>query len=158
MRDEPLVHEVVLVDPPVALARVEDVHRLAGRKPLQVRHADLDREAAARLQMRGGVAKAGDLLGLRRQVVDRVEDEVHELERPFDARVREVADRHRDPVAARLLAQPGDHRVREVDAVHLHPTLRQGQREPAGTDPELERPPAGRELGQQRDGGLDNLR
>ena len=59
-------------------------------------HAHLDDEAAARLEVRRDVAEAGDLRRLRRQVVDRVEDEVGEPERAVGARRREVADRDGD--------------------------------------------------------------
>ena len=158
VRDEALARDVVLVDPPVAFARVEDVHRLAGREAPQVGHADLDHEAAARLEVRRDVAEARDLLRLRRQVVDRVEDEVGKAEGALDAGAREVADRDRDLRAARLLAQLRDHRLREVDAMHLHPALSQRKRDPAGADPELERSTVARELGEQVDGRLHDLR
>ena len=86
MRDQPLVRDVVLVDPPVRLAAVEDVEGLAGRKPPELRDHDLDDEAAAGLEVRRRIAEARDLRRLRRQVHDRVEDQVHERERPVDRR------------------------------------------------------------------------
>ena len=43
--------------------------RLAGREPLEVGHLDLDDEAAAGLEVRGGIAEARDLLVLRGQVL-----------------------------------------------------------------------------------------
>jgi len=157
MRDEALVHEVVLVDPPVALARVEYVHRLARREPPQLGHADLDHEAAARLEVGRDVAEAGHLLGLRGQVVDRVEDEVSERERAVDPRCGKVADRHRDRLAAELLAQPRDHRLRKVDPVHLHPAPGERERDAAGPDPELQRPAVACERSEEIDRRFDGL-
>jgi len=157
VRDEALVRDVVLVDPPVALAGVEDVHRLARRQPPQLGHADLDHEAASGLEVRRDVTEAGHLLGLRRQVVDRVEDEVGERERAVEAGGGEVADRHGDPLAAGLLAQPRDHRLREVDPVHLHPAAGERERDAAGPDPELQRAAAAGEADEEVDRGLDGL-
>jgi hypothetical protein len=85
----------VLVDPEVRLARAEDVERLTGREPPQLRHHDLDQEASAEHQVRRGVAEARDLCLLRREVHDRVEDQVHDREGILDRRRREVADRRR---------------------------------------------------------------
>src|SRR5919106_3480961 len=90
-------------------------------------HADLDHEAAAGLEVRGDAAEVGDLRFLRRQVHDRVEDEVRDRDCPIHARGREVADRDADPVAARLRPQPRNHRLRQLDAVHWHADM-------AGTD------------------------
>ena len=113
---------------------MEEVDRLARREPLEVGDADLDHEAAAGLEVRGRVAEARDLRLLRRQVHDRVVDEIDERERPVHPRRREVADRHADVVAARLRAQPRDHRLREVDPVHRHAALRQREGDPARPD------------------------
>ena len=88
----------------------EGAHRLARGEPLQLRYLDLDHEAPAGTQVRGDVAEAGDLLVLRRQVLDGVVDEVRELERLVDAHRREVADGHADGFRAGLGAQLGDHR------------------------------------------------
>ena len=78
MRDQTLAFDVVLVDPDVGLAEVENLKALTGRQGAQAGDADLDHEAPARLEVRGDVLEARCLLLLRRQVVDRVEDEVGE--------------------------------------------------------------------------------
>src|SRR5215210_1957570 len=89
--------------------------------------------------MRGNVLEAGDLLVLRRQVVDRVEDEVRERERPVHSRGGEVADRDGNIGAAGLLPQLRHHLAREIDAVYLDAALPQRQCYAAGADAELER-------------------
>ena len=61
VRDQALPRDVVLVDPPMRLAEVEDDVRLAGREPLEVGDSDLDDEAAAWLEMRRDIAEARDL-------------------------------------------------------------------------------------------------
>ena len=65
-------------------------------------HADLDHEAAAGLEVRGDAAEVGDLRFLRRQVHDRVEDEVRDRDCPIHAR----RARPRDAKASRLSSQP----------------------------------------------------
>ena len=120
--------------------------------------ADLDDEAAAGLEVRRDVAEARDLRRLRRQVHDRVEDQVRDGERPVDRRRREVADRDADVLAARLRAQPRDHRLRQLDPVHRHAALRERERDPARPDPELERASAPGELGEEVDDRVDDRR
>jgi hypothetical protein len=89
--------------------------------------------------MRDDVLEARDLLVLRRQVHDRVEDAVGDRERRLDGRRGETADGHADLLVARLRPQPRDHRRREVDPVHASAAPRERQRDPAGADAELER-------------------
>ena len=136
------------------MERLED---LAGRQSLQIRHPHFDHEAAARLQVRGDVLEARDLRVLRRQVHDRVEDEVREGERPVDGGRREVADRDADLLRALLRAQSLDHRGREVDAVHANAALRERQRDAAGADPELERGTVTGQVREEVDDGTDRL-
>jgi hypothetical protein len=88
----------------MALAEVEDDVLLARREPLEIRHPDLDDETAARLEVRRDVAEARHLRRLRRQVHDRVEDQVRDRERACDRRRGEVPDGDADVVAARLRA------------------------------------------------------
>src|SRR5262249_57244502 len=104
MRDQALPPDVVLVDADVLRAEVEDLEALARRERPQAGHAQLDHEAAARLEMGGGVFEARDLRILRRQVADRVEDDVGERKRPVDLPRREVADRDLDLLPTGLLA------------------------------------------------------
>ena len=95
-----MVRDVVLIDTPMVLAPGEDVQRLTRWQPLKLRNHDLDDEVAARAQMCTGVTEARDLSVLRRQVHDRVADEVHELEGSIDLRRREITDRDREVVPA----------------------------------------------------------
>ena len=158
VRDQPLRGDVVLVEAEPRRADVERLEGLAGRQSLQTRHPHFDHEAAARLQVRGDVLEAGDLLVLRRQVHDRVEDEVRERERPVDPGRGEVADRDADRLAAGLGSQSFDHRGREVDAVHANAALRQRQRDAPGADPELERGAVARQVCEEVDDRIDRLR
>jgi len=125
MGREALRRDVVLVEPPSGLAHVEGADRLAGREPLEPGNAYLDHEAAAGLEVRRDVAEARDLLRLRRQVHDRVEDQVRDGERSVHGRRREIADGHADVFGARLRAQLRDHRLRQLDPVHGHSPLRE---------------------------------
>lgn len=102
--------------------------------------------------------EARDLVVLRGQVADRVEDEVDERELPVDAHGGEVADRRHDLLRARFLAELGDHRFREVDAVHANASLRERERHPTGTDAELERRAIARERREEVDRRPEHLR
>jgi hypothetical protein len=77
---------------------IERRKRIRILRPTEV----LNDEAAARLEVRRDVAEARDVRRLRRQVLDRAEDEVSNRERLLGGRGREVADRHADLVAAGL--------------------------------------------------------
>src|SRR5919108_1436747 len=106
-------------------ADVEGPERLAGREPLQAGHKHLEHEATTRLEMRRDILEARDLLILRRQVHDRVGDEVSDRERAFDGRRCEVADRDADLLGTRLRAQARNHRLGKVDSVHSYAALRE---------------------------------
>ena len=75
------------------------------------------RTTPSSVRWRGDVLEAAHLVVLGEQVEQRVEDDVDQPVVPATGDVGEVADRDRDRVAARLVAQPGDHRRRQVDAV-----------------------------------------
>jgi hypothetical protein len=137
---------------------VERHHGLAGREQPQGRHADLDHEAAARFQVRCGVAKAVDLGLLAGQVHDRVEHQVGQPERRVQPGAGEVADGHLDGVAAGFGPQPGHHGRRQVDAGHLDPAGSQRQRDPPGADAQLQRAAGAGQFGQQVDGRVDHGR
>ena len=62
----------------------------------QLGHPQLDDEPASRSEVPGGVAETVDLLGLRQQVGDRVEDEIDERVLPGGPGGGHVADDHRD--------------------------------------------------------------
>src|SRR6476661_9187016 len=92
--------------------------RLARRQPLELGDADLDHEAPAGPQVRRGVLKAGHLIVLRGQVVDRVVDQVGERELARYVGGGEVAERDLDPVGAGLGPELLHHLAREVDATY----------------------------------------
>jgi hypothetical protein len=81
-----------------------------------------------------GVAKARYLLVVRRQIHDRVRNQIDNGERALDGGRGEVADCHSDLRCATLHAQPRDHRLREIDPVHKDAALCKRQRDPAGAD------------------------
>ena len=103
----------------------ERLERFAWRKALEPRNEHLDDEAAVRLQVRCGILEAGHLLVLRRQVHDRVRDEVDQGEPILDGNRGEVADGNANLPGARLTAEPRDHCVGQFDPVHLHTPLRE---------------------------------
>src|SRR5512132_4718048 len=151
MRDEALGRCVVLVDPDMRLTQGENPQRLAGRDSY------LDREAAARLELRGNALETSNLRVLRGQVVDRVEDEVHKRKRLADARHREVADRDRDLLAAWLRAELGDHVWRKIDAVHARSARGERERDAPRTNAQLEGCTFTGELNEEVDGRSDYL-
>src|SRR5438067_5205379 len=104
MRDQALPDHVVLVEPEVLRANGERNELLTGWKQPELRDADLDHEAAAWLEVCRHVLETRHLRVLRRQVVDRVEDEIGQRELAVDPRGREIADRDRDFLAAGFLA------------------------------------------------------
>ena len=159
MRREALSRDVVLVDSPAGGAHVEGVEGLAGREALEPGDAYLDDEAAAGLEVGRDVAEARDLRLLRRQVGDRIEDQVGDRERSVHGRRCEVANRHVDVFATRLCAQFRGHRLRQLNSVHQHSPLRERQRDPSRPDPELERASASRGLEEEVDDRrLEHLR
>ena len=158
MRDQTLVRDVVLVEPEARLAEMERTDRLAEWQPLQIGEADLDHEAATRLEVRRDVLEARNLRVLRRQVHDRVADQICERERVLDGRRREVTDRDSDLLRIRLRAQPRDHRRGEVDPVHTQAALRQRDRDAAGADAQLEHRAATRAPDQEIDDGVEHRR
>ena len=86
------------------------------------------------------------------QVEERVVDDVDQPVGARDRHLGEVADRHRDGVAAGLLAELRDHVGREVDALDGDPAGRERKPDPAGADGELERRPVGGQPGEERHG------
>ena len=101
--------------------------------------------------MRGRVREAAQLVLLGEQREERVEGDEDERVDALDGDVGEVAHRHRDRVAAGLLAELRDHRLGGVDAVHLEAALGEREREPAGADRELEHGAVAGELGEHLD-------
>jgi len=110
------------------------------------------------LQVSGDVLEAGDLFVLRRQVRDRVADEVGELEPLVHLRRGEVAEGHPDVVGARLGPQLRRHGCGQLDPVHGHAALAEGQREPTGADAELERCARSCQIGEEAHRRVDDRR
>ena len=102
--------------------------------------------------------KARHLLVLRRQVHDRVRDQVDNGERALDRRRGEVADCHGDMLRARFRTEPRDHRLRQIDPVHRDAALRKRQRDPAGADAEFERVTGPGEIRNEVNDGIDDGR
>jgi hypothetical protein len=124
-------------------------------QPVEVaRHERLDDEAALRCEMRGDVLETTDLIVLRQQVEQRVEHEIHERILAGHPDIGEVADRHRELVAARLRPQSVDHRLRQVDTVDAHAACCQRQGNPTGTDRQLQRRSATGPRLEKSDGGV----
>src|SRR5258708_12065561 len=82
----------------------ERMDGFSGRETLKLGNHDFDHEAPTRLQMRGDIAEARNLLVLGSQVHDRVADEVGKGERSVNHSVREFADRHTNLIRAPLPA------------------------------------------------------
>src|SRR4029453_6750995 len=100
----------------------------------------MDHESPTAGEVRGGVLEARNLCVLRDEVEDRVEHEVHDRELAVDAGGGEVTDRDLDIRRGGLLAQAGDHVHGVVDPDDGNAALGEGNGDPAGADPELERP------------------
>jgi hypothetical protein len=152
MAEHLLLDEVgVLVEAEAVRRDRERAKAFARRQSAQVRHPDLDDEAPTRFEVSGGVGEAGDLIVLRGQVHDRVEQQIDEpkgARYPFGG---EVADRRAHAVGAGLGAQPIDHRRRQVDALHGNTAFAQRQRDPSGADAELEGGAVAGERGEEVD-------
>jgi hypothetical protein len=158
MRREVLRRDVVLVDPPLRFARVEGAASLTRREPLQLWDPDLDHKTAAGLEVGRHVAEARYLSSLRRQIHDRVEDQIGEGKRSVDGRGGEVADRYPNLFGAWLGSEPREHRPGQVDAVYRHPQPRERQRDAPGADAKLERAPASSDPCQEVDGAFHRCR
>ena len=105
--------------------------------------------------MRRDVLEARHLPVLLCQVVDRVEDEVCERERPLDPRPGKIADRDRDVFAAGFLAQLRDHGRREVDTGQANPALGERHRDAPGANAEFEHRTVTGEGCEEIDDGFD---
>ena len=109
------------------------------------------RKRAARREVRGDVAEAPHLRLLRRQHEERVEHDEDERERrrrPGRRPCRRSSPgSRRRPACARICSTiAGDASMPCTST----PVRRERQRDPTGTDAELERPPAAGELGEER--------
>ena len=120
----------------------------------------VDDEAAARLEVGGGVGEHGDVLVLRGDVHDRVQHDVDEREHAGDPGRRHVADRHRRwPSAPGLARQLLGHVRRQLDAAApATPAGAQRQGDTAGADGQLERRAFAGQLGEQVDGRVEHRR
>jgi hypothetical protein len=119
----------------------------------EARNEGFDDEHAVIGQVGRHVLERANLVVLGEQVEERVVDDEDHPVGPVDRNVGEVAHRHGDVLAARLVSEPRHHGGGTVDAVHPHSTFSQGQADATGPDRELEcGAPAG-ELREERDGG-----
>ena len=151
MRDDLLPHDVVGVQPDVARLGLPDCGVLSRREFAQLRHPQLDDEPAAGCEVTRRVLKAGDLFGLGQQVGDRVENEVDQRVLPRCAGGGHVPNDHRNPLRVDLAAELVDHRTGQLDAGDRNAALGQGNRDPTGSDCELQRSAVARILGQPVD-------
>ena len=85
------------------------------------------------------VAETLRLPVLAEQAEQRVEDQVHQAERPGGGDLSHVPDHDRDRRAARLGPQPRHHRLGGVDPLHRDPPGGQRERDPAGADRQFQR-------------------
>ena len=98
--------------------------------------------------------KHRDLAGLRRDVLDGVEDEVDQGEASRRPHGCHVADLDGNGLAARLRLEPPEHGSRELDARDVNAERPQGHRHAPCPDRQLERPLAAGEVRQHLDGVL----
>ena len=112
MGNQTLCRDVVLIESEPGIAHGECSDGFTGWQPLKIWHPHLDHEATTRLQVSSHVLEAGDLLLLRCQIHDRVEDQIGNREKPIDGGRGEVTDRDADLLSARLSLQSRDHRFR----------------------------------------------
>jgi hypothetical protein len=93
-------------------------HGLAVREAGDVGDERLHDKRAPVGQVPRHVLEAAHLVGLTRQVKERIEHHEDQIERALHADVGKVPNRHRDGATARLLAELRDHGLRGVDTVH----------------------------------------
>ena len=152
--DQPLADRIVLgdVEPHLVDPDLLGVDVLVVAQAVQVTGRErLDHEHAVVGQVLRHVAEAAHLRLLVGKVVERVEHDVGQAVAPARRDLGHVAQRDTDAVAARLLAEACRHRLRELDAVDLDALGGQRQCDPAGADRKLQRRPAPRLLGEERD-------
>ena len=116
---------------------------------------DLHDEVPTRFEVSGGVGEAGDLIVLRGQVHDRVEQQVDEPKGSLDPFGGEVAD-------GATRSEPGLARRRSTIAVDRSipvtatPRSLSGERDPSGADAELECGAVAGKRGEEVDGLADD--
>ena len=148
----PLFDRVVLRHLERDLIRVHADRRdaLASVEPGDVGNEGLHHERTGWPEVPGDRPHARDLVVLREEPEERVEDHVDELEALAEVEVAEVSERDGDPVAAGFRAELLHHRRRRVDRMDLQTGRRERQRHAAGPDAELERGPCRRAFGGTR--------
>ena len=116
---------------------------------LAARGEDVEDEAAARLEQLAGGAERRELLGLRLHVQERAEGADRERDTLADRRLAQVADAQVEPLGdtGHLGGGPGDreHLRRRVDPDHGDAGLGDRHRDASGADRELDDRPARRE-------------
>jgi hypothetical protein len=117
----------------------------------QVGYERLGDEDAVAGEVSGHVFKATDLLFLRLQAKERVENEVDERAPPLNRDIGEVTQRDGDARSARLRAKPRDHFFRGVDPADIDAAFGKGQGDAPGADGELEHGAGAGTFVQERD-------
>src|SRR3954451_12894843 len=103
------------------------------------RHERFHHEATVGIEMRGHVLETPDLILLRQQVEQRVEDEVHQRIGAGYRDVGEVAHRHRDLTASRFGTQSIDHCSGKINAIDAHAASGERKCDPTSPDGQLQR-------------------
>src|SRR5215472_15440969 len=116
------------------------LNALAPVEPGEVGYEAFDDKHPARAEHTSDVAETLSLPGLAEQAEQRVEDQIHQAERPSGRDLSHVADDDGDRLTTRLGPQPFYHRGGGVDPLHRGPPGGQRQRDPAGADRQLEHP------------------
>src|SRR5829696_1228592 len=123
--DQSLRRDVVLVEAQPRGAHREGSDGFTGWQPLEIGNRYLDDETPTGLQVRGDVLETGDLLVLRREVHDRVEDQIGNRKTTLNGCRGEVADRYTDLFCAWLRLQPRHHRLGQINAMYADAASRQ---------------------------------
>src|SRR5215207_5683332 len=152
LRSHALGHRVVAVhlDRRVLLRDRQRLDSLTAVIAGQVGDEALKDERAAGLQDACDVAQAVRLAVSVGQVKQRVEDQVHEPERPLRRYVGHVTDDHGDPITVRFGPKSLHHRLRRLDTLDRDPAGGQWKPDPTGPDRELEHAPPARQSRQER--------
>src|SRR5262249_40393785 len=142
----------VIADARRSLADVLEVDLLAGALGVccvvLVPHEALEDERASGLQVLRDASQAALLLLARAEHVEGVVDDVDDPEAAAPLDVRERTDRDGDPRAAGFRLQTLDHGWRDVDALDVHASLHERQRDAPGADAELEHATSAGECGE----------
>jgi hypothetical protein len=125
--------------------------------PASVHGPSLSCASAGTAQVPRGVAEAGDLLGLGRQVRNGVEDQVDECVVAGCGGGGHIGGEHRAGGFVGFDAQLVDHRLGQFDAGDGYATRGQRDRDAAGADREFQRRTVAGERGEAIGGRVENF-